>query len=111
MQEGLQGFVIVVEGVVDGVRRQHHRQWQVARGQAFGQAHEIRSDARLLAGEQGAGAAEANRDLVGDQVHAIFVAGFAQFGVVNRMVHAHAACALNQWFDHHGTDFVMLFGQ
>ena len=44
-------------------------------------------------------------------MYAIAVAGFAQFGVVNRVVHAHAAGALDQGLHYHGTDFVVPFGQ
>ena len=111
VQERLEGFVVVVEGVVDIIGGQYHRQWQVAGGKALGQAYEIRSDARLLTGKQGAGAAKTNGNLIGNQVHAIAVAGFPQFGVVDGMVHAHAAGALDQRLHHHGADFVVLLGQ
>ena len=53
----------------------------------------------LLAGEQRAGAAEADRDFVGDQVHVELVAERAQAGQITRIVHAHAAGALHQRLD------------
>src|SRR5690606_28553889 len=104
VQESPQGFVVVVEGVVDSVGGEHHGQRQVTGGQALGQAHEIRGDAGLFTGEHGAGAAKAHGDFVGNQVYAIAVAGFAQFGVVNRVVHAHAARALDPRLHPHTTE-------
>ena len=68
-------------------------------------------DAGLLAGEQRAGAAEADRDFVGDQVHAVPVAGFAQQLQIERVVHAHAGRALHQRFDDHGADLVRVLRQ
>ena len=61
---------------------------------------------RLLAGEQRAGAPEADRDLIGDQVHAVAVAGLAQQREVDRVVHAHAARALHQRLDDHRAGLV-----
>ena len=78
---------------------------------ALRQADEIRRDAGLLAGEQRAGAAEADRDLVGDQVHAVPVAGFAQQLQVQRSVHAHAGRALHQRFHDHGAGLVRVLRQ
>ena len=66
---------------------------------------------RLFAGEQRAGATEAHRDLVGDQVHAELVAGLAQQFEVQRVVHAHVAGALHQRFDDHGGGFIARAGQ
>ena len=60
---------VVVEGAVDRVGGEDDRQRQVAAGDAFRQAQEIRPDAGLLMGEEGAGAAAADGDLVADQMH------------------------------------------
>src|SRR5690554_7334598 len=51
---------------------------------------------RSLAGKQGAGAAKADRNFIGNQMHAIAVTSFAQLCMVNRMVHAHATGALDE---------------
>ena len=51
-------------------------QWQIAGGQSFGQAHEIRHDIRLLTGEQSAGAAKTHGDFIGNQVHIVAITGF-----------------------------------
>ncbi len=60
MQEAARD-VVVVEGLVNLVRGQHHRQRQVAAGDAFGQAEKVGRDAGLLAGEQRSGAPEARQ--------------------------------------------------
>ena len=78
MQEGGQLGVVVVERRVHVVGRDDHRQRQVTAGQALGQAHEIRRDAGLLAGEHRPGSAESDRYLVGDQMDAVTIARFAQ---------------------------------
>jgi hypothetical protein len=73
MQEG--AFArIVEEAVVDGLGGQHRRQRQGAAGQSLGQAQQVGGDAGLFGREHRAGAAEADRDLVGDQEHAELVA-------------------------------------
>ncbi len=50
-------------------------------------------------GEEGAGAAEAGHDFVGDQVHAVAIAQRARLAQVFRVVHRHAGRALHQRFD------------
>ena len=108
MQERVELRVLVVERVVDGVGGQHHGQRQVAAGEALGQAQVVRPDAGLLAGEHRAGAPEADGDLVGDEMHAVTVAGFAQQFEVHRVVHAHAAGALHQRLDDDRRDVVVI---
>src|SRR5680860_570272 len=44
-------------------------------------------------------------------MHAVTVTGITHKGVVDRVVHAHAARALNHWLHHHGADFLVLFIQ
>ena len=111
MQERIELYVVVVERLVDRVGRHDHGQRQVAAGQSFRQAQEIRADAGLLAREHRAGAAEADGDFVGDQVHAVPVAGLAQQLEIHRVVHAHAARALHQRLDDHGGNFVRMARQ
>ena len=43
---------VVIERGVHGIGGQHDRQWQIAAGQALGQAEKIRTDAGLLVGEK-----------------------------------------------------------
>ncbi len=94
MQEGAVARV-VEEAIVEFLRRQHRRQRQEPAGQALRQAQQVGHDAGLLAGEQRAGAAEADRDLVGDQEHAMGVAQLAHALEIHRIVHAHPAGALH----------------
>ena len=111
VQERALARVLVVERVEDGVAGEHHRQRQVAARQALRKAEEIGRDASLLAGEHRPGAAEADRDLVGDQVHAVPVAGGAQQLEVDRVIHAHARGALHQRLDDDCADLVRVPGQ
>ena len=110
VQEGLHGLEVVIEGVEDVVCGHGDRQRQVAGGQALGEAHEVRRDVGLLAGEEGAGAAEAHGDLVGDQVDVVAVAGLAQLFQVDRVVHPHVAGALDQGLNDDGADVVRVLG-
>ena len=106
MQEGLAGVVFGIERLVRLVGGEHRRQRHEAGGESLRQAHEVRADRRLLAGEQGAGATEAHRDLVGDEVHRELVAQRAQPAQVIRVIHPHAAGALHQRLDDHRAGFV-----
>ena len=103
--------VVVVEGLVDRVGGEHRRQRQRAAGQALGQADEVRPDARLLVREHRAGAAEAHRDLVDDQVHAEAVAQRARLAQVGRVVHRHARRALHQRLDDEGGGLLVMLDQ
>ncbi len=111
VQKRAQCWVVVVKGVVHVIGGDARCQRQITAGQRLGQAQEIRSDVGLFAGKHGPGAAEAHGDLVMNQVHAIPVAGLAQQLEVDRVVHAHAACALNQRLDDHRRDAVVMLGQ
>ncbi|MNV47961.1 hypothetical protein D3C71_1398450 [compost metagenome] len=103
MQEG--AFARVVqEGVVQRLGGQHRRQGQEAAGQALGQAQQVRHHPGLLAGEQGAGTAKAGGDLVGDQEGAVGVAQFTGALQVHRVMHAHAAGALQARLQDHRAD-------
>ena len=99
---------VVVKSAVDGVGGEHDRERQVAAGNAFGQAQEIGADAGLFMREEGAGAAAADGDFVADQVHFVAVAQCARQSEIFRVVHEHAAGALNERFDdQRGNVFVM----
>jgi predicted transcriptional regulator len=60
---------VVVKIRIDRIAGHHDRQRQVAAGDAFRQAEEVRADRCLLMGKEGAGAAAADGDLVTDQMH------------------------------------------
>ena len=103
VQEGARDRV-VEEGFVDRVAGQDDGQRQVAAGDAFRQAHQIGANIRLFVGEESAGAAAADGDLVADQVHLEAVAQGAGKAQVFRVVHRHAGGALDQRFDDQGGD-------
>ena len=77
MQKGGQIFIVIIKGLINFIRAQSNREWQIAACQSFGQAHQIRRDAGLFAGEQGAGASESGGDLIDDQMHIKFITGRA----------------------------------
>ena len=104
MQEGALACVVqkAIENLLVG---QHRAQRQKTAGEAFGQAQQIRQDASLLAGEQRDGAAEAHRDFIGDQKHAVQVTQVTHALQVAWVVHPHAAGALHQRLDDHRAYF------
>ena len=59
---------VVVKRIIDSVGRQDDRQRQIAAGDAFRQAEEVRFDSRLLMGKESSAAAAADGDLVTDQM-------------------------------------------
>ncbi len=81
------------------VARDRHRHRHIARGQALGQADEVRHDAGLLHGEQRAGAPKAGRHLIEDDEHAGRLRHLHQALEELRTAHAHAAGALQHRLD------------
>src|SRR5208337_5319515 len=66
----------------DGIGNKHGAEGKVAARQAFGAAHNIRTDAVMLRGKPFAGAAESTHDFVVDQQNAVFIAEGAEFRIV-----------------------------
>jgi len=110
VEKGPQGGVVVVEGLVDVLRGQNRGQGQIAAGDALGQAQQIGADAGVFVGEQLAGAAEADGDLVGDVVHLPGVAQLPQLAQIDGRIDAHAGGALDQGFDDDGGDLPVALG-
>ncbi len=102
---------VVVKRGVDRVGGHHRGQRQIAAGQALGQTQKIGSDAGLLVREEGAGATEADHDLVADQMDAVAVARFAGQAQIMRIVHDHPAGPLHQRFDDERGQGFMVCGQ
>ena len=92
-------------GVGELVAREHRGQAQHAAGQGLADAHQVRRDARALAGELRAGAAEAGGDLVGDQRHAALGAGGRGMREEGRLVDVEAAGALQHRLEDHAGQF------
>ena len=101
MQEIPALAVVGVEQTVDVVGNQHGGHGQPSRGKPFGKAGDVGNDAGMVAGEHGAGAAEAGQDLVRDQVDAALRGPGAQAAQEIGAVEAHAAGPLQDGFDHH----------
>ena len=99
------------EGLVDALGGERRRERQVAAGQALGEAEQVGRDALLLAGEHRAGAAEAGRDLVADQQHAVRVAELAHGAQVAGRVDEHPGGALDERLDDHRGDLLLVRGE
>jgi len=85
-------------------KRGRRPRWrQRAAGQRLRQAEDV-GHGLGRRGEQGAGAAEAGHDLVGDHQYAVGIAGGADRGERRRVVEAHAARALHARLDDDGGD-------
>ena len=111
MEEGALLLGGAEEALVDALGRQRRRQRHVAAGEALGEAEQVRRDALLLAGEHRPGAAEAGRDLVADQQHAVAVAELAHRAQVARRVDDHPGGALHQRLDDHRGDLLLVHGE
>ena len=92
-----------------GRQRGGHR--QIAAGHALGDAKQVGRNAFVFAGEHPAGAPEADGHLVGDQQDVVLPRQLAHAAQIALRVHDHARRRLNQRFDHHGGDLLVMFGQ
>lgn len=91
------------------VIRQGHG--QVAAGQSFRRAEDIRADAGVFDGEHLACPAEAGSDFIVDEQDAILVTEMAQAAQVFRRVDAHTRCALQDRFDDESSRFLSISGK
>lgn len=98
------------ECLIDGGRGECGGQWKGATGEAFGEAEEIRNHVFLLAGKQGAGAAETGHDLVEYEVDARFITPAAQFRKHAGGPWAHFIDTLDERFDNDASDFFRIEG-
>src|SRR5262249_25604877 len=71
VKELLELVLLAEKGRVDLLGREGGGEREVAARDPLGEAEEVGGDGFLLAGEQGAGAAEASGDLIHDDVHAV----------------------------------------
>ena len=93
---------VVVEGRRDGVADADAAERHVARRDGLGELHDVRLDAPVVEGEQGAGAAEPGDHLVGDQQHVVAVADLADAGEVVVLRHDDPARPLDRLGQEHG---------
>ena len=78
---------------------EHRGQREVAAGQRLADAHDVGRHAGRLGREEGAGAAEAGRDLVEDQHEAVLVGDLAHHPQARGVVDEHPAGTLQQRLD------------
>ncbi len=99
VEERPQLLVVAQERLVDALGRERRGERHVAAGQPLRDAHEVRRDVLLLAGEHRAGTPEAGRDLVADEQHVVLVAQRAHVAQVAVRVREDARRALHERLD------------
>ena len=100
--EGLGPEVGAEEGVEDVAGRHGGRHGEIAAGDPLAEAQQIGAQARLLGGEERAGAAEARGHLVADQEHVVRVGTPHRPGArSDGGGHQHARRTLHEGLDHH----------
>ncbi len=98
----------LADGVGDGSGGEGGGEGQIAAGQGLTETENIGGDGGVIAGEQGAATAKAGGDLIGDQQYPVATTGLAYALQVARVIEAHAASALNQRFEDHGGDLLVV---
>jgi len=105
------GGVVGEEGLEHRPGRHRGGERHRAAGQRLGQAQDVGDDPRLLAGEQGAGAAEPGKNLVDDEGQAVGAGEARHLGQHLGGVHPHAAGPLDQGLDDHRRQGVLVVGE
>ena len=109
VDEGFVGAVVVVEGVVHLVGGNGDGHGHVAGGEAFGGAENIRGNAGVFNGKEGACASEACSDFIVDEEDAVFIAEFPELPEVFRRIDTHAGSALEDRLHNAGHRFFSVF--
>ena len=99
---------VVPEALEHAAGRDGRGQRHGAAGQGLGQGDDIRHHPRSLAGEEAAGAPEADENLIEDEQGADPVGGGAQPAQHGGIMHLHPASTLHQGFDQDGRDLAAL---
>ncbi len=95
------------EGVINFPGGQGDGEWQVAAGEAFREAEEVRDHIFLLTGEHASGAAEAGHHLVENEVDTGGIAPGAEVPQHPGGPRTHLVDALDEWLDDDGGDFFL----
>ncbi len=104
-------LVTAEESLVESLGGERRGEREVAAGDPFPNAQQIRDDVLVLAGEHPAGPSEAGRDLVADEQHAVFVAQLTDPPQIAVRLHEHARGALDERFDDHRGDRLAMLGE
>lgn len=75
--DGRGHIAAIRDALIDRIGHEDRAHRRIARGQAFGDRHQVRLDAFAFAREERAGAAEAGDDFIGDEKNIELAAGFA----------------------------------
>lgn len=102
VEEGAAFRGIAKEAVEDALGGEGGGEGEVAASEAFGEAEEVWGDAFLLAGEHGAGAAEAGHDFVKDEEDVVLMAPVVELFEHALGPEAHAGGALDEGLDDDG---------
>src|SRR5262249_16695007 len=106
VEEGAPVGVSAEEGLVDAIGDQRRGEREVAGGDALGDAEEVGRDPFLLACEEGAGAAEAGGDLVGDEEDVVGATERGGLAEVAGRLDEHAGSTLDQRLEDKRGDLV-----
>ena len=85
-----------VKRLVNGLTRHDQRQRQIPTADAFGQANEVRPNARLFRRKKSTGAPAAHGNFIANQVHLVLVTQLAHPRHITGVVHDHARRTLHQ---------------
>ena len=92
----------VEDDVADGVGHLYATQWQIAAGDAFGELHNIRIDAKVVAAEPFSSAPKTTNDLIHNQQNVVLFADGLHLFKIALVWHDQAAGPLNRLGDESG---------
>ena len=98
--------VVRIKGIVNFLRGDGDGHGHIAAREPFGDAHDVRGNAGLVAGEHAPRAAKTGGDFIRNEVHVVGVAQGTQFRQISGRIHPHACGALEQGFHQQGGAFV-----
>ena len=111
VNEGFALAVIGIKGVVDRLGRHGDGHGQVASRKAFGDRHNVRRDAGVIAGKHAPGTAKTCGDFVGDEKHPRLVAKFTELFEVERRIDPHSGAPLEKRLDDDRRRFFSVRGE
>ena len=111
VHEGFPLPVVRIKGIVDFLRSDGDGHGHVTARQPLGDAHDVRSDSRLVAREHTARTAKSRGDFIRNEMDVVGITQGAEFGKIGRRVHSHAGRSLEQGFHQQGGAFLTVAGE
>ncbi len=108
--ERLPAQIVTEESFEHRAARRGHRHGEVARGEALAQTEQVGAKAALLRREEGAGPAEAGRDLIADQEHVVGAARRSEAREPTVIRHLHSGRGLHGGLDDDGRELGAVLG-